>query len=325
MQELIDISLSVSLSPYITQGGGGNTSVKSGDKMYIKPSGFFLKDIEKGHVELNFKAISEKLSNKLYLNPDSEFKLDVEKEILNSNGLLPSMETGFHAVLKNYVIHTHPLAVNILMCSNETEKELKNLFCDIPFLVLPYLNPGYPLSKSISDCINKLPELPSVLFLKNHGLIIHNEDKQRAIELHQFIINRIENHYNLNSLIEFKLVKIEENIYNLQSEEIQLILENSELLNQYLFPDQAVIIGENWGIKNPTKKINILPNEGTIQIFANEKNATAIAENLIAVNYLHSNCQKLNYKTTYLNNEDVAFILNLDMEKYRQNILNKHG
>ncbi len=325
MQDLIDISLSVSLSPYYTQGAGGNTSVKIGDEMYIKASGFFLKDIEKGYVKLNYNQVSEHLNCTNYTNPDAEFKADVENQIINPTGLLPSMETGFHAVLNSYVIHTHPLAVNVLLCSDDVESKLKNLFFDVPFLLLPYLNPGYPLSKSISNCIKQLPELPALIFLKNHGLIVHSKEKEQAILLHQLAINRIENQYQLNASLTYKLTLIEENEYTLQSNEIQSIIENPNLLNNYLFPDQAVVIGENWGVNNDTKKINILKEKNSIQIFANEKNAMAIAENLIAVSYIHFHCQQLNFRTTSLAKQDVAFILNLDTEKYRQNILNKHG
>lgn len=325
MQDLVDISLSVASSPYLTQGGGGNTSVKSEDVMYIKPSGFFLKDIEKGHVELNYKNISDKLKNELYLQPDSEFKLDVEKEIINPNGLLPSMETGFHAVLDSYVIHTHPLAVNLILCSDECETKLKELFFDVPYLLLPYLNPGYPLSKSIANCINKLPSTPKIIFLKNHGLIVHSNDKNEAIELHQMVVKRIEDCYDLKSELNFEWIKIQENMFELQSEEIQLLVLNPDLLNMYLFPDQAVVIGENWGLNNNNKKINIISQENKIQIFANEKNSIAIAENLIAVSYIQFYSQKLNFKLNELSKNDVDFILNLDTEKYRQNILNKHG
>lgn len=325
MQDLIDISLSVASSPYLTQGGGGNTSVKYEEVMFIKPSGFFLKDIEKGHVELNFKNISYKLNNEIYFQPDSEFKLDVEKEIINPIGLMPSMETGFHAVLDAYVIHTHPLAVNIILCTDDCETKLKELFFDLPFILLPYLNPGYPLSKSIANSISKLPSTPKIVFLKNHGLIVHSNNKNEAIELHQMVVKRIEDCYDLKSEINFEWIKIEENEFAFQSEEIQILLSNPNLLNRYLFPDQAVVIGENWGLNNKNKKINIISQENKIQIFANEKNAMAIAENLIAVSYIHFYSQKLNLKLNEISKNDVDFILNLDTEKYRQNILNKHG
>ena len=49
LQDLIQISNDLGADPKIVQGGGGNTSTKTGDgRMYVKASGTALKDMQEG-------------------------------------------------------------------------------------------------------------------------------------------------------------------------------------------------------------------------------------------------------------------------------------
>ena len=98
------------------QGGGGNTSVKlPGGLMAIKASGFCLSDIrpDKAYAVLDGADLRN-----FYLTTEPSALADVEKEgsarakadIRHIDGLAdlrPSVEAGFHSILKTFVVHTH--------------------------------------------------------------------------------------------------------------------------------------------------------------------------------------------------------------------------
>ena len=103
------------------QGGGGNTSVKLKDgSMAIKASGFCLKDIQmqNGYAVLDGNAL-----RKFYRENNPEDFEDCEasgsqctkENVLDVAGipkLRPSVEAGFHSLLKTYVLHTHSVFAN---------------------------------------------------------------------------------------------------------------------------------------------------------------------------------------------------------------------
>lgn len=99
----------------------------------------------------------------------------------------PSVEAIFHAYLLtlpgvNYVGHTHPIAVNSLLCSQHARTfAARRLFpdeivcCGIESVFVPYTDPGLKLSQAIrsavADYIQRLSRPPRVILLENHGLI----------------------------------------------------------------------------------------------------------------------------------------------------------
>jgi len=99
----------------------------------------------------------------------------------------PSVEAIFHAYLLtlpgvNYVGHTHPIAVNAILCSKHARTfAARRLFpdeivcCGVESVFVPYTDPGLKLSQAIKsaveDYIKRLSRPPRVILLENHGLI----------------------------------------------------------------------------------------------------------------------------------------------------------
>lgn len=99
----------------------------------------------------------------------------------------PSVEAIFHAYLLtlpgvNFVGHTHPIAVNSLLCSKHARTfATRRLFpdeivcCGVESVFVPYTDPGLKLSQAImaatEDYIRRLSRPPRVILLENHGLI----------------------------------------------------------------------------------------------------------------------------------------------------------
>ena len=99
----------------------------------------------------------------------------------------PSVEAIFHAFLLtlpgvNFVGHTHPVAVNQVLCSKHGRIFAKRrLFpdevvcCGVESVFVPYLDPGLKLAQGIRAAVTaymkRLSRLPRVIFLENHGII----------------------------------------------------------------------------------------------------------------------------------------------------------
>jgi rhamnose utilization protein RhaD (predicted bifunctional aldolase and dehydrogenase) len=123
-------------------GCGGNVSVKNNKLMLIKPSGIDLKNIHEPTLIFNSEYIF---------------------------GDKPSMEWKFHYLLKSkYVIHYHPIYVLPYLCSN-----YNFTFGE----VVGYKTPGVELFK----IIEKIKKPNNILFLKNHGVIIHANSIDKII------------------------------------------------------------------------------------------------------------------------------------------------
>jgi rhamnose utilization protein RhaD (predicted bifunctional aldolase and dehydrogenase) len=168
--------------------GEGNTSTKVDDKtFFIKASGTQLGNItSEGFVEIFFDKALEILKYDR-LTDNEMTKLFMAAKVDSNDPRRPSIEVGFHAALLsfagvNFVGHTHPTAVNAILCSNKWREILGGrLFpdeivsCGIESVLIPYLEPGPPLAKAIrkgvEDFMVSNGILPKVVMLQNHGLI----------------------------------------------------------------------------------------------------------------------------------------------------------
>jgi len=82
----------------------------------------------------------------------------------------------------NWVIHTHPIAVNGILCSgraadfaNQRMFPDEIVCCGQKGALLPYTDPGLPLAKAIKPAVEGFRAgagvLPRVILLTNHGMI----------------------------------------------------------------------------------------------------------------------------------------------------------
>lgn len=161
--------------------GGGNTSAKEGDVMYIKGSGTSLSTITAdGFVRMDRSKIAE-IFTKVY--PDN----DKEREALSLSDLMaaklpgqeekrPSVETTLHSLFAyTYVLHLHPTLVNGLTCALGGKEKAKELFGDDILWIEP-CKPGYILAKICYDTLKEYKEKTGkdadMLLLANHGIFI---------------------------------------------------------------------------------------------------------------------------------------------------------
>jgi len=205
LTELIKISNTTGKDPALTQGGGGNTSVKTTDRkhMYIKASGTALKDMgeNSGYRRMNLDSVLQIIENNdLAKLPANKREVQVVNRLLNAcdddidTNARPSVEAHLHALLNDYVIHLHPNAVGAYVNAKNGKALVEKLFQNrpLPPLWVPYVDPGFMLAKKIQNLVsqykNKYKTSPSILFLEKHGLFITADSADKALDLVKEVI-----------------------------------------------------------------------------------------------------------------------------------------
>ena len=119
------------------------------------------------------------------------------KAVAETTNAKPSVETLMHAYLQSipgveYVVHTHPVAVNSILCSRRAfELFSGRLFpdeivcCGLEHVFVPYVDPGLKLAVEIKKhCeayIARHRRPPPSILMKNHGLIVLSETPKAAL------------------------------------------------------------------------------------------------------------------------------------------------
>mgnify|MGYP000298105372 CR=1 FL=1 len=344
IKNLIKLSKYAGMREDIIQAGGGNTSVKIDDEtMFIKSSGYQLSEMEEnvGYSKVNYKKIVD------YFKSHLEVKHSDEKELLEGaliEGERPSIETFLHSITKKYTLHTHPLLINVFTSRTNGMEDLKSMFPNS--LIIGYQTPGIFLAKEFFDKFLELgnPQKANIVFLKNHGLIVSGKNIDEVIELHEYILKRLEDKLKVNmqayrnSTYLFQKTEnfIENNIvYLCEDNRIRSFKENNSIdkINYCFSPDSLIycnkkilVLNKNDDILEVTKKhileygnFNVIFFENQFYIIApNIKKAKEI-ESVLSFNLQVLELNK-NKKMDFLVEEEQNFLLNWDSEKYRKNL-----
>jgi rhamnose utilization protein RhaD (predicted bifunctional aldolase and dehydrogenase) len=167
--------------------GEGNTSARlSAESFVVKASGSNLASLAAdGITECRFSGLLPLLERKAMSDSVIDDALLAARVELAAKK--PSVEAIFHAHLLtlpgvNFVGHTHPVAVNQVLCSKHARTFAKRrLFpdevvcCGVESVFVPYLDPGLKLAQGIRAAViayvKRLSRLPRVILLESHGLI----------------------------------------------------------------------------------------------------------------------------------------------------------
>ncbi|NTI26461.1 class II aldolase [Rhizobium rhizogenes] len=172
-QRFLELSARLGQDIERTQGAGGNTSIKRDGILWVKASGTWLAHARERDimVPVDTAALVTGLRSR---DPRVEKATDFIVAHLNTNGLRPSIETSFHAVLPQPVVaHFHcvnTLALAVIERREELiSRRMREGAPDLGFRFIPYRRPGTALAEEIDRVA---AERPDVLFLLNHGIII---------------------------------------------------------------------------------------------------------------------------------------------------------
>jgi len=200
LQELIGISQFYGKQKDFVIAGGGNTSYKDENYLYIKASGHSLATIgEDGFAQLDRKVL-QRISGKTYSEEVMERENQIKNDLLNARvypekGQRPSVETSLHNLLAfRFVVHTHNTKVNGLMCGIDAEKRTAELFGD-EVVFVPYTDPGYVLYKEVEVRIDayrsRVGAEPKIILLQNHGVFVAADTTAEIHELYDKIIAKL--------------------------------------------------------------------------------------------------------------------------------------
>jgi rhamnose utilization protein RhaD (predicted bifunctional aldolase and dehydrogenase)/NAD(P)-dependent dehydrogenase (short-subunit alcohol dehydrogenase family) len=199
IEELIEISHYYGKEKCYVIAGGGNTSYKSADKLWIKASGFSLATIgEEGFAVLDrekLKVISEKKYSQETAAREEAVKNDLAAACTTKDRR-PSVETSMHnAIGFKYVVHLHPTAINGIMCSQHVEQVVSDLFGKNA-IYIPYIDPGYVLFKEVERQIDIFKSTkgfePHIIFLQNHGIFVGADTTAEIKNIYNDIFSLIE-------------------------------------------------------------------------------------------------------------------------------------
>ena len=184
--------------PEYARAGGGNSSVKVGGTLYIKPSGASLASVTAASLMPlaigPLLELAEHGSQEAALpGGDPVMRVAMAARLRDEGDHRPSVECVFHALLpRRYVVHTHPTTVNALTCASDGERIARELFGD-EVLWVPYTDPGLPLAREIDRRRRSGPEAgragtTEVTLLQNHGLIVAGDDPTAIVERSEWVV-----------------------------------------------------------------------------------------------------------------------------------------
>jgi Uncharacterized conserved protein len=335
------ISQAVGIPLDYTQGGGGNTSVKLSDElMAVKASGFKLKQItpKEGFVVVNYKNLKNYINsidpsqNKDYEKDSNEFIKNNIVEMEGLKKLRPSVEAGFHAVLKKYVIHTHAVYANMVCCTHTGSEIVQKIFKNSDFTTawIPYINPGFSLSLKINEAVEesltKSGKSPDVIFMENHGLIVSSDDAVKCVELHDLVNAAIKEYLAIKgSYPSIDLFKIDDNTFISKTDYIARYFRENAITEDFfynvaLYPDQLVYLNGNISAGGMDKKMIINSKTGEIVYKTNYSEAQTMEETLLAYLYVVDGIKKSGLPLKTMSEKEIDFISNWESEKYRKSL-----
>ena len=183
----------------VANWGGGNTSAKTTiidfrgrevEVMWVKGSGSDLGTMQEKH----FTALRMDDVRPLFERDamsDEDMVAYLANSMVDSKRPRASIETLLHAFLPfKHVDHTHPDAI-ISICCADNGRELAEKIYGNRFVWVPYIRPGFTLSKMIAQGVLDNPNAELVL-MEKHGLVTWGETSAESYARTIAIINEAE-------------------------------------------------------------------------------------------------------------------------------------
>ena len=316
------------------QGGGGNTSVKLDDTyMAVKASGFCLSDVkpDQAYAVMDYSALRA-----FYRGHEANEFDNVEQAgselakastiaIEGLSALRPSVEAGFHSLLGKFVIHSHSVYANLACCAVEMKQILTEALAgaDYSWGMVPYIDPGARLSFAIREELSRVEretgKQPTVLFMQNHGLIVHEETADACLKLHDAVNARLAAFFGVDAdaFLQLDLEKYLENRLSTRNYDGSFFIETP------LYPDQMVFfIGTlSFGAGEAKEGALLDLATGKLSFAIPQVQANVITQTLAAVLFIQEQIEKKGYTLSTMGEKAKQFIANWESEKYRKSLL----
>lgn len=183
---IVKLSRFYGSDPSIVLAGGGNTSCKIDDLLYVKGSGTALATMTRdGFVKMDRRQLSELANATLDEDPttrEAQFKDWINRARCEpEKGQRPSVEVVLHHLVPaRYVVHSHATIANTLTCHVGGRALAEQIFGD-DIVWVPYVDPGFILAQTLKQTLEDYRartgrQLPKAILMANHGLIVAGDD-----------------------------------------------------------------------------------------------------------------------------------------------------
>jgi rhamnose utilization protein RhaD (predicted bifunctional aldolase and dehydrogenase) len=191
-------------TPAYVKAGGGNTSCKTADTLWVKPSGTSLANL----APETFVAMDRATLGKLYdaAPPEEPAAREALVKDMMAAAVKPetpgraSVEAPLHESLAaRFVVHTHPAVVNGMTCAVGGRAAAARLFPDA--LWVPYTDPGYTLCMAVRKAIRAYKAQhggePELIFLENHGVFVAGDTAEAIRAAYARVMDTLDEVYQV--------------------------------------------------------------------------------------------------------------------------------
>jgi rhamnose utilization protein RhaD (predicted bifunctional aldolase and dehydrogenase)/NAD(P)-dependent dehydrogenase (short-subunit alcohol dehydrogenase family) len=178
LEQCVQASRLLGADPTLVLHGGGNSSVKTGEVIFVKGTGRDLATIDaSGFAPLRLDRLRELLE--LDELSDGDMVRELAAARLDPAAPQPSVEALLHAFIPHAaVLHSHADAIVAL-----TNRRKPVAFAD-DVLVVPYVRPGFELARAVKEAWRDA----AALVLDHHGLFTWGADAREAYERHLALV-----------------------------------------------------------------------------------------------------------------------------------------
>lgn len=202
IDQLAALSQYYGRDPEHVLAGGGNTSVKIGDRLHVKGSGTSLAEIGRaGFVEMERNSIEALLETFDPKEAESDREERFKQAVLSARihpelGQRPSVECALHNVLPGkFVLHTHPTWINMVTCATNGQSIAAELFDD-DVLWIPYTTAGFVLAAVFRTLLDDYRartgnDTPYAVLMGNHGFIVSGDTPEILRERTDMLLDKV--------------------------------------------------------------------------------------------------------------------------------------
>ena len=325
LDELAAVSARVGSDPLLVQGPGGNSSLKTGDDLWVKASGVWLAEAERKNI---FVGLSLSKARELAAR-ESAGDLDAARLPSSDPSLRPSIEALLHLLMPHAaVLHAHAVGSMTLSVLADGPERARTMLAGLDWAWIDYHRPGAPLAAAVIQTLSE--RNADVLILQNHGVVTGAETPSDAEALLREVERRLtwpDRHSSEGPAIGGS------ERYEALPKLASLALDASmfELVTRAaLFPDQVVFLGGAVPFATPGESIEfaaqraesksgvlplliLVPNVGAFGLIGRTAAAEAVIQGLFEV----ARRVPADTETTSLTDEAVADLLGWEAEAHR--------
>jgi len=207
LNDLLEMSHRYGADEEFVLAGGGNTSYKESNVLYVKGSGAGLSDILlEQFVAMDNNLLLEMIGREFPESMSTEKREELvlaemmAARLPGEENKRPSVESTLHAMFPyKLVLHVHPPLINGLTCGVCGKKICEELFGD-KVVWIDLTKPGFILAqecnRAFNDHVEKTGSYPQISILQNHGIFVAADTTAETDRLMLYVVDKLKSRIN---------------------------------------------------------------------------------------------------------------------------------